>query len=160
MTMDPENISIKLQDDEPEQVLERLGQKEIAQVLIGAIHALTSPPPDEKTIVQPKSLQLIEFFYTQISQVGNEANVRLYGYTSTQSIVDYIAVRVYLQKYNGQYWVNVTSCPFEDNYTNSVEGAYYYPVVRGYYYRAKGVHLATSGISEQTESYSGSILIE
>jgi len=48
MTMDPENISIKLQDDEPEQVLERLGQKEIAQVLIGAIHDL---PPEFQDVI-------------------------------------------------------------------------------------------------------------
>nr|WP_054936619.1 hypothetical protein [Moorella glycerini] len=126
-----------------------------------AQNALPSPPAEEKSGIGIESLQLIAFYGSQISQVGSEAKVMLEGYTTTQSAVDYIAVRIYLQKWDGYNWVDVISYPFEDYFTSYVEGVYYYPVQRGYYYRAKGLHLARDGaVAEETISYTASIKIQ
>lgn len=58
-------------------------------------------------------------------------------------------------------WVDVTSAVFEKSNTDYVNGNYYYPIQRGYYYRAKGVHMARNGsVTENTTSYSGSIYIK
>ncbi|KKM12454.1 hypothetical protein SY88_03355 [Clostridiales bacterium PH28_bin88] len=122
---------------------------------------LAPPPAEEATEIGIEALQLIALYDTQIVQVGSEAKVKVDGYTQTQFIVDYVAVKIYLQKWDGFNWVDVTYYPFENYFTDYVDGAYYYPVQRGYYYRTKGVHMARIGdTSEETTSHSTSIRIQ
>lgn len=136
----------------------------VALMVSPSFAQVTLPPPppmEEKTNIGIEALQLIAFYGNEIAQVGSEAKVRLSGYTIAQTTMDYVAVRVYLQKWDGSNWVTVVSYPFENYSTDEVEGAYYYPVQRGYYYRAKGLHLARKGsVSEETVSYSASIRIQ
>jgi len=86
-----------------------------------------------------------------ISNVGN-GNVEIYGYTQTYSAVNSIKVTVYLQKWTGSQWVDVTGITNSATNTDYVSAAKTIAVTPGYYYRARAVHNATSGTDSDTIS--------
>lgn len=119
------------------------------------------PPPPGEVGVTLQALQLLSFGQCQIMQLPGEAKVYLDGFTSTQFPTDYVGLRIYLQRWDGAHWNDLTTYLYEGSNTDYVDGGFYYPVVRGYYYRAKGIHMARNGdITENMSSYSSSIMIE
>ncbi|MEW6662236.1 MAG: hypothetical protein ACOY9Y_10395 [Bacillota bacterium] len=83
------------------------------------------PPEDDPTEIGIEALQLIAFWGCSISQLPGEAKVAVDGYTSAKASVDYIAVRVVLQRWNGSAWADVVSHAFEKYNTSYVDGLYY-----------------------------------
>lgn len=92
-----------------------------------------------------------------ISNLGN-GNVQIYGYTQTYSVADSIKVTVYLQKWTGSQWVDVTGVANSAAYTDYVSIGKPIAVSAGYYYRTRAVHTATSGTTTDT-TYSTSSYI-
>jgi hypothetical protein len=129
-------------------------------VVIVPAQAEVPPPPPSPKIVSPQALQLIRIGYCSIYQ-KDFLTVRLSGYTENQIKTDYIGFRFTLEKWDGANWVLATTYIFEDYDSDYVSGSYSYPVELGYYYRAKGTHLATDGsTSERITSYSEPIKIK
>lgn len=90
--------------------------------------------------------------------------INLTGFTQAYQNVDYIMLRLYLQRWDGSNWVDLTSWPFENYNASKVEGKKALQVARGYYYRARAIHSLThDGVTEPetpAKSYSSSIYIE
>jgi len=92
----------------------------------------------------------------QINTVGNSlikewdctitddsnGNVSVLGETLTYSNVDYLDVQVFLQRWNGSNWVDVTSRTYSRNSGSYVSGSTTQSVARGYSYRCRAVHSA------------------
>ena len=76
--------------------------------------------------------------------------VAISGETITYGNVDYLDVTVYLQRWSGSGWVNVTSRTYSDSYSSYVSGSNQFNVSRGYSYRCRAVHTANSGSASQT----------
>lgn len=87
--------------------------------------------------------------------------VAISGETITYGTVDYLDVKVYLQRWNGSKWVDVTSRTYSDNNTSYVSGSAQFNVTRGDSYRCRAVHTAKSGSTNQTTtSVSNAIAIK
>ena len=129
-------------------------------VVIGPAQAEVPPPPPSQKTVSPQALQLIRIGYCSIGQ-KDSLTVRLSGYTENQIKTDYIGFRLTLEKWDGENWLLEAGHIFEDHNSDYVPGSYTCKIKPGYYYRAKGTHLATEGrISERTTSYSEPINIK
>lgn len=93
---------------------------------------------------------------------NSNGNVAIAGETITYGTVDYLDVQVYLQRWNGSDWVDVTSRRYSNSASSYVTGSAKISVTRGYYYRCKGIHNARNvGSSNYTKnSVSGAILVQ
>ena len=129
-------------------------------VLLPLTGALASYNPEGKAgVVEPQAFQYLAFGSSSLDFSGTTA--LCYGCTEAKQVVDYIAVTITLQRWNGSRWENVASWPFSKYNTFSVEGYKGISVARGYYYRVQGFHKVThNGVTETTYSYTDSIYLQ
>lgn len=127
-----------------------------------AVQPMTPPPPQgTQEIVVIESFQLLGDLDCDIDQVGTEAKVFVAGSTTTQFAVDSLTIKIYLQRWTGSSWTNVTYKTYNASNDDYVSGSYSYAVPRGYYYRTQAYHSAKEGnIVESDYSYTSSIFIE
>lgn len=91
-------------------------------------------------------------------EVVQGRNLLFSGYTRTVMPVKYLNARVYLQKWTGYTWIDVTSWLYTKSNSDFVEGYGPYTANGSGYYRARAVHYADDGVrTEQVESTSPSI---
>lgn len=84
-----------------------------------------------------------------ITNKGN-GTVDIHGYTNTGITADSIKVTVYLQKWTGSNWVDVTGIANTAYNTTYVSTYKNLTITKGYYYRTRGVHTATNGTNTET----------
>ncbi|MDR0267541.1 hypothetical protein [Paenibacillus sp.] len=122
--------------------------------------ALTSPPPQE---FSPLSIsgnyQYLAGGNSYISAISN-GKLQINGDTSAKTVVSTIRATVYLQRYNGVSYedVSASSAAFVKNSSNYVAGDATFTGIKGYYYRTKCVHSITNTIYEESVEYSGPVL--
>lgn len=128
-------------------------------VLLPLTGALAANTPEERTgVVEPQAFQYLAYGSSALDFSGNTA--LCYGCTEAKQVVDYVAVTITLQRWNGSRWENVASFPFSKSNAFSVEGYKGVTVTRRYYYRVKGFHKVThNGVTETTYSYSDSMYL-
>lgn len=73
---------------------------------------------------------------------NSNGNVGILGKTLTYSNVDYLDVQVFLQRWNGSNWVDVTSRTYSINTNSYVSGSAIISATRGATYRCRAVHTA------------------
>jgi hypothetical protein len=84
---------------------------------------------------------------------NSNGNVAISGETITYETVDYLDVQVYLQRWNGADWVDVTSRTYSNSSSSYVSGSDIISVSRGYSYRCRAIHTAqTAGSSNSTKT--------
>ena len=83
---------------------------------------------------------------------NSNGTVTIYGETITYSIVDYLDVEVFLQRWNGSSWVDVTSRTYSDSSYFYVRGSSVITITRGYSYRCKAIHHAQKAGSNSTQT--------
>lgn len=90
---------------------------------------------------------------------GNTLTVS--GWTDTYYPVDYIGVKLYIQRYENNTWVNYYYWNIAEAYnTDTVSDIHSLNVPGGYWYRAMAKHVATDGgINELVYSYSYSTYV-
>lgn len=132
---------------------------------VGAVSAETDPAPPPQSYRAPDNARqsidvhthtaratagadLIKLWSCGIEDNG-DGSVYIMGETKTWANVAYLDATIYLQRWNGSAWVDVTSRPYVKSNSSSVSGSSKISVTRGFYYRARGVHTAWDG-----ESYS------
>ncbi len=92
---------------------------------------------------------------------NSDRTVTIMGETSTFGTVEYLDAQVYLQRWNGSSWVDVTSRTYSDSYTVNVSGSSYISVAGGYYYRTRSVHNAhNAGNYDAQSSVSDALWIQ
>lgn len=125
-------------------------------------YASPAPPPDSSKAhkeIGIQSLQYLQDWGCAINSSGN-GYITISGFTNAYQPVDYIAVTLYLQRWDGSNWVDLGSWSFSNYLASSVNGAKGLQVTKGYYYRTRAVHSATeSGNTESAQSYSGYIYV-
>ncbi|WNF35039.1 hypothetical protein RJD24_11175 [Bacillaceae bacterium IKA-2] len=106
-----------------------------------------------------ESTQYIKVWESLISRTGN--NIRVSGFSETYSTVDTIGVKLFIQYWNGQKWIDLESVgDFKKNNTNYVNGIGHFTVSSGFYYRTRGVHYVRhNGLTEQVNSYTSYIYV-
>lgn len=72
----------------------------------------------------------------------SNGNVSIAGETLTYSNVDYLDVQVFLQRWNGSNWVDVTSRTYSRTSGSYISGSTKLSVAKGYLYRCRAVHSA------------------
>lgn len=84
------------------------------------------------------------------------------GTTTAYRTVDRVEVRLFVQKLNGNTWVNAVTVPSKTLYNAyHVSQSKNYTVSGGYYYRVTGAHIAVDGdIYESTASSTNGIWID
>lgn len=95
---------------------------------------------------------------SSISNAGN-GTVDIYGYTQTYFSVNTVKVTVYLQKWTGSQWVDITGITNSGSNTSYVSASQNIAVTSGYYYRVRAVHTAIGSTSETANSTSSYIYI-
>lgn len=83
---------------------------------------------------------------------NSDRTVTIMGETTTYEAVEYLDAKVYLQRWNGSGWVDVTSRTYSDRYTFYVRGSSYVSVAGGYYYRTRSVHNANNAGNYDAQS--------
>lgn len=81
-----------------------------------------------------------------------DGTVTILGYTNTYNTVQYLDVKVYLQRWNGSNWVDLTSRTYSDSNNLYVSGSTYITVQPGYYYRTRSVHTAQNSGNYDTQT--------
>lgn len=131
--------------------------------LTSLVYATPPPPPEQSVAIKEQGIESLNFLIDwncDIISSGN-GNINLSGYTQANRSVDYIMVRLFLQRWDGNRWVDQGSWLFERHSSSKVEGTKSLQVTKGYYYRTRGVHGVThNGINEPATSYSTSVLIK
>ena len=124
---------------------------------------LKAPPPEQsKTFkeVGIEALQYLQDWNCSLIPSGG-GNINITGYTKAYQNVDYIMVRLYLQRWNGSSWVDLGSWPYERYNASKAEGIKGLEVLKGYYYRVRADHSLTHGeTTESAKSYSDSYYVE
>lgn len=127
----------------------------------GSSPALTSAPPSGGvvpfSIFDPSHIYL-DSGSASISAVTGSVNIS--ASTTATMTVNTIGVKIYLQKWDGTNW-NADGTPYTGSNSNasSYTANVSKTTVAGYYYRIRTVHYVThSGVTEQGELYSGSVL--
>lgn len=120
---------------------------------------------DEKSVgVTPESLARGEHLMTgecSISKAGTK-RIYTYGATTANHTVDYLAVIVYVDRYNesNDRWDQIDVWAKEDKDDYFICTSKSITVDRGYYYRVHADHLVTKdGVDEETFSYTNGILV-
>lgn len=91
---------------------------------------------------------------------GNNGNMSMYGQTLCSRICDTVEVNLYVERLVGQSWVAVTQRYATAYSSSSAVYSTSISVLRGYYYRVRGIHVATKGSARETiTSYSESVYI-
>ncbi len=129
-------------------------------------------PANEARTSQPPSLGIVQsmdlggsyqFMRDAISSITNLQNgqVNIKGETIAVQYVDYISVKMYLQKWNGSSWNDVaSSATYSDTNEYYIVAGENFSVQSGYYYRTRSHHTVTEGATTETyNSTSPSILI-
>ncbi|HCT30450.1 MAG TPA: hypothetical protein DIW31_06895 [Bacteroidales bacterium] len=130
-----------------------------------ATSSLKAPPEPSKAYkeVGIESLQYLRDWGCNLISSGG-GYISITGFTKAYQNVNYIMVRLYLQRWDGSSWVDLSNWPFEEYNASSVNGVKSLQVAKGYYYRVRAEHsLTNGGITEPTtpaKSYSSSIYIE
>lgn len=108
-----------------------------------------------------QALQLIKWGGSDIKSLGGRS-VRISGYTETYNPVEIISVDLYLQKWNGSAWMDISRAgPFKRTYASYVYGEKDLTVSSSGYYRTRAVHSAVDGsVSESISSYTGYIWVD
>ncbi len=107
-----------------------------------------------------ESLQYLRDWNCSLTLSGG-GNINLTGYTRAYQNVDYIMVKLYLQRWNGSTWVDLGGWPFEKYNASKAEGLKGLNVLQGYYYRIRAEHSLThNGTTESAKSYSDSYYVE
>ncbi len=123
--------------------------------------ALTSPPPASPSNNLMQSLaanQYLTVTYCDLSASGSNS-VRITAITKTSTVSAQAGVTAYLQYWNGSAWINIGS-PTTSVQSGSANVNYTTTVTKGYYYRVKSDHWATSGSSRESNvSYSNTVLV-
>lgn len=125
-------------------------------------YANTAPPLEQSNAYKEVGIESFQYLMDFGCDITSSSGgyVTITGYTKAYSSVDYIKVRLYLQRWDGTKWVDLGSWIFEKNNTSNVEGIKNLQVSKGYYYRTKAEHsLTKSGVNEQATSYSSSISV-
>ena len=102
----------------------------------------------------------LNFGTGKLSNLGGH-QVSVSGSTVCHRTCDEVKVTLYLQRLEGNTWVNAKTLGAVTSYnTYTVSASQTYTVAGGYYYRVKGSHTAKeSGTSETCSSYTNSIWI-
>jgi len=132
-----------------------------ATAVYAAPSGLKPPPEPNKAYKEAgiESLQYMQDWGCSLTSSGG-GYINLTGFTQAYQNVDYIMVRLYLQRWNGSSWVDLASWPFENYNASSANGVKSLQVARGYYYRTRADHgLTNDGANESANSYSSSIYI-
>ncbi len=103
-----------------------------------------------------QAIYLISGYGSGINNLGG-GTVSITGYTDTYSTVSSVTVTLYLQKWDGSQWVDLTGQSYTSYSTASVTGTKYIAVAGGAYYRTRALHNAKNGSttdsSTSTSSY-------
>jgi hypothetical protein len=92
---------------------------------------------------------------------NSNGTVTIYGETITFGNVDYLDVEVFLQRWNGSSWVDVTSRTYSDSSYFYVRGSSSIAITRGYSYRCRAVHHAQKADNNSTQtSVSNALLVQ
>lgn len=96
------------------------------------------------------------------SIAGNSnGTVTIYGETVSYHTVDYLDVEVFLQRWNGSNWVDITSRFYSDSSSIYVRGSSIITVTSGYSYRCRAVHHVRNAGSTSTQtSFSSPLFID
>lgn len=120
------------------------------------------PPPNQSNAYKEVGIESLQYLIDWGSSINSPGNgyVNISGFTEANQNVDYIMVRLYLQRWNGSIWEDKGSWPFESNNNSYVSGTKSLQVTRGYYYRTKGVHsVSEGGTNEPGNSYSAIVYL-
>lgn len=83
---------------------------------------------------------------------NSNGTVTIYGETTSYGTVNYLDVEVFLQRWNGSSWVDVTSRTYSNNSYFYVRGSSSITVTRGYSYRCRAVHHVQNAGSTSTQT--------
>lgn len=125
-------------------------------------YATPAPPLEQSNAYKEIGIESFQYLMDYGCDITSSSGgyVTITGYTKAYSSLDYIKVRLYLQRWDGTKWVDLGSWLFEKNNASTTEGIKNLQVSKGYYYRTKAAHsLTESGVNEQATSYSSSIPI-
>ena len=124
---------------------------------------LKAPPPEQSKAYKEigiESLQYLQDWSCSLIPSG-DGKINLTGYTRAYQDVDYIMVKLYLQRWNGSSWVDLEGWTFEEDNASKVEGLKGLEVLKGYYYRVRAEHSLThNGTTEPAKSFSDSYYVE
>lgn len=131
----------------------------VTSVAFAATPGSKAPPGPNEPFKEAgiESLLYLQDWGCDINYVG-DGYLNITGFTQAYQTVDYIMVRLYIQRWNGSSWVDLASWPFEKYSDSYVAGAKGLQVTKGYYYRTRATHgLTENGYNESASSYSGYI---
>jgi len=97
------------------------------------------------------SSSLIKQWNCTIADNSN-GTVTICGETNSYGTVDYLDVEVFLQRWNGSNWVDVTSRVYSDRSYFYVRGSSSITVYGGYSYRCRAVHHVQNAGSNSTQT--------
>jgi len=106
-----------------------------------------------------QAIYLISKYGSSINNLGG-GTVSITGYTDTFNTVSSVTVTLYLQKWDGSQWVDLTGQAYTNYSTFSVTGTRNLAVAGGAYYRTRALHNAKNGsATDSTTSTSSYIYI-
>jgi len=103
------------------------------------------------------SSSLIKQWSCTIADNSN-GTVTIYGETTSYGTVNYLDAEVFLQRWNGSSWVDVTSRTYSNNSYFYVRGSSIITVAKGYSYRCRAVHHAQNAGNNSTQTSVSSAL--
>jgi hypothetical protein len=141
--------------------------------IASAAESAISSPPTGTVSAQSESIvvnvhpatsttgtSLIKTWTCGISDNHN-STVTIMGSTTAYNSINYLDATVYLQRWNGSQWVDVTSRTYSRTSSSTVSGSSYVSVTKGYYYRTRCIHTAINSSYKETQSsVSSSILVQ
>lgn len=142
----------------------------LSTIATAAESAISSPPTgtvsaqSESIVVNvhpsTTGTSLIKIWTCGISDNHN-STVTIIGSTTAYNSINYLDATVYLQRWNGSQWVDITSRTYSRTSSSTVSGSSFVSVTKGYYYRTRCVHTAiNSSYNETQSSVSSSILVQ
>lgn len=124
----------------------------------GQVHS--SIVVNTRTDIIPRGVSLIQRWSCGIRDNLN-GTVTVTGDTTTYGTVQYLDVKVCLQRLSGSNWVDVTNKSYSRNNSSYVSGSASVAVQRGYSYRIKSTHNASnSSTSDTQQSFSNIISVK
>ncbi|MCL6478118.1 MAG: DUF6147 family protein [Peptococcaceae bacterium] len=123
---------------------------------------LKAPPPDQSKAYKEVGIESLQYLQEWDCGLipGKGGYINITGFTKAYQNVDYIMVRLYLQRWNGKSWVDLGSWPYEKYSASKAEGVKGLQVLTGYYYRTRAEHRLTGGgVTESAKSFSDAYLV-